>query len=390
MIQAEDFIKSALAKNYSFWTGVPCSILKSLISYVNQSPDVNYLGASSEGEAVGIAIGAYLTGKKTVVFCQNSGLGNTVNPITSLNHPFSIPTLFLVSYRGEPDFKDEPQHLFMGTITEDILTTMHIPWAIFPDRIENINEAFDKADEYITKKGLPYALIIKKGTVVPYTLRENMAYERCLENTLQGEFNVVKEKRMPRFDAIKIIRNSLVNGELIIGTTGKIGRELFALGHSANQFYVVGGMGCAAAIGLGLSLCQKKHRVVVLDGDGAVLMKMGVLATIGHSRPKNLIHIILDNEVHESTGGQPTVSGCIDFAKIASACSYKAIFRCDTAVALKEIVKTALNSEGPVMIHVKIAKGSAPNLGRPTLTPIQVKKQFMRYIAQSGEFYEKN
>ena len=382
MIQAEEFIKPALAKGYSFWTGVPCSFLTPFINYVIQSSELTYVGSSSEGEAVGIAIGAHLAGQKTVVICQNSGLGNMVNPLTSLNYPFRIPTFLIVTHRGASGLEDEPQHALMGLITADILTTLRIPWKVFRGQAEDIEGVIDEADEYMTTKGLPYALIMEKGTVAPYPLNEKMTYRPFLGVEPKGEFVVADDKRMPRRDAIKIIKSLLVNGELMVATTGKVGRELFALGHSPNQIYVVGGMGCASAIGLGLGLCQKERKVVVLDGDGAALMKMGVFASIGHYHPENLFHIILDNEAHESTGGQSTVSGSIDFAQVASACTYNAIFRCDTEAALKEMVKIALDIEGPAMMHVKVAVGSDPNLGRPTLTPVQVKEQLMRHIGQ--------
>lgn len=381
MIKAYDFIKPALAKGYSFWAGVPCSFLKPFINYVIQSPDLTYIGACSEGEAVGVAAGAYLAGRKTVLVCQNSGLGNMVNPLTSLNYPFRIPTLMIVTHRGAPGLKDEPQHALMGKITENILDVLQIPWKVFPDQVKDIDGVIKEADEYMIRERLPYALIMKKGTVAPYPLKENIVCPPSGRVAPEGEFVVANDRRMRRLDALKIIKKQLVNDELIVATTGKAGRELFALGHCANQIYIVGSMGCASAIGLGLSLCQNRRKVVVLDGDGAVLMKMGVLATIGHYRPKDFMHIILDNEAHESTGGQATVSGSIDFAQVASACAYNAVFRGDTKIALKEMLKIALDTKGPVMIHVKVAIGSDPSLGRPTLTPVQVKEQFMRFVA---------
>ncbi len=166
----------------------------------------------------------------------------------------------------------------------------------------------------------------------------------------------------------------------MVATIGKTGRELFALGHLPNQIYIIGGMGCAAGIGLGLSLGQPSKKVVVIDGDGAVLMKMGTLATIGHYRPENFIHIVLDNEAHESTGAQFTVSGGMDIAGVASACRYKTIFRCDRSKDFKKYLREALKFQGPIMIHAKVAIGSDPSLGRPTLTPLEVKEQFMRWI----------
>lgn len=381
MIEVRDFLGPLLERGYDFWTGVPCSFLQPIINCAIQSPDLTYVGSSSEGEAIGLGIGAHLAGHKTVAICQNAGLGNMVNPLTSLNYPFRIPTLIIVTHRGALGLADEPQHSLMGLITEDLLKAMQIPWEPLDAEVTDIAGLIDEADRHMKAQSLSYAFIIKKGTFAPCNLSQKTVYRSGSRVNTQGSFSVPAEKRIRRCDAIQVIRNLLTNGELIVGSTGKIGRELFSLGHSSNQFYVLGGMGCASAIGLGLSLCQRKHRLVVLDGDGAALMNMGALATIGHCHPDNLIHVILDNEAHESTGGQPTASGSIDFADIASACSYGAVFRCDSGLALTEIVNIALNSEGPVLIHVKVALGSDPNLGRPTLSPMQMKEQFMRHVA---------
>ena len=381
MIQAEDFIKPALAKGYSFWTGVPCSFLKPFINYVIQSPELTYIGACSEGEAVGVAMGAHLAGRKTAVICQNSGLGNMVNPLTSLNYPFRVPTLLIITHRGAPGLQDEPQHVLMGQITQELLDVMRIPWKVLPDQAEEVSNVIEEADRYMSSEKLPFALIMKKGTIAPYPLDKTADTQPGLRVEPEGSFTVDSDKRMLRLDALKTLKRLLGNDVLTVATTGKVGRELFALGHCSSQMYMVGSMGCASAIGLGLGLTQNRRKVVVLDGDGAVLMKMGVISTIGHYQPKNLIHIILDNEAYESTGGQATVSGSVDFAQIASACSYKAIYRCDTQAALEKAVKLALEIKGAVMIHVKVAVGSDPNLGRPTLTPVQIKEQFMRFVA---------
>jgi phosphonopyruvate decarboxylase len=381
MIEVQDFTKPVLAKGYDFWAGVPCSFLKPLINYAAQCPDLNYISASSEGEAVGVAIGAYLAGRKTIVLCQNSGLGNMVNPLTSLNHTFRIPSMIIVTHRGAPGLKDEPQHALMGSITAELLDTMQIPWEFFPDRVEDVEAIIDKADRHIKRESSPYALIMKKGALSPYPHSENRMCKPPVSAEIQGGFESSPNNRMSRYKAIQLVRKLLDNEGLIVATTGEIGRELFELGHRANQFYILGGMGCASAIGLGLSLCQKKRKVIVLDGDGAALMRMGTMATIGYYHPDNLIHTILDNESYESTGGQATVSTCIDFALIAAACSYNAVFRCDTEYSLKEVVKSAINVKGPVCIHVKVATEANVSLGRPTLPPVEIKEQFMRYIA---------
>jgi phosphonopyruvate decarboxylase len=383
MINAEQFVRSAVSRGYDFWSGVPCSILTPLINYVIDAPNLQYIAAASEGEAVAIAIGGHLAGRKPVVICQNSGLGNMVNPLTSLGHPFQIPILLIVTHRGEPGIGDQPQHSFMGAITKDLLNVLNIPFKQFPQQTEDIDNALQEADEYMGKTNMPYALIMAKGSVSPYQRENKSGIQICLKVKPEGEFMLPPDQRLKRLQVISIIRDLVSDTGILIGTTGKTGRELFALGHTPNQFYVVGGLGCASGIGLGLSLNLKDRKVVVLDGDAATLMKMGSLATIGSYHPDNLIHFILDNEAHESTGGQGTCSGSMDFAEIASACSYRAVFRCDTVEAIEKAVKKSIDLEGPIMIHVKIGLGSDPDLPRPNLTPVEIKEQFIDFIACS-------
>jgi len=383
MIESRDFLTPAVERGYSFWTGVPCSFLSPFINSVIGSKNLDYIGAASEGEAVGIAAGANLAGKKTVVICQNSGLGNTVNPLTSLNYPFQIPTLLIFTHRGEPDIKDEPQHELMGKITTDLLDSIKIPWEIFPKNKEAIHKCLDRVEASINATSLSYALVMKKGTVakceIPKVTRRIINHERAQK----GSFTNEPDKWMGRLDAIKIVKEHFGNSAAFIATTGKMGRELFSLGHLPNNLYVVGSMGCASGIALGLHEATKSpKKIVVLDGDGATLMKMGTLATIGYNQPKNLFHILIDNEAHESTGGQATVSSVIDFAKIASACGYRYSLRADNPRSLESILQNTSSLEGPILIHIKARTGSIPNLGRPTLTPVQVKEQFVNWWSQ--------
>ena len=286
VIQAEQFVQPALERGYSFWSGVPCSFLTPFINYVIQSPDLDYVGAASEGEALGIAAGAYLAGRKTVVICQNSGLGNAVNPLTSLNYTFRIPTLFITTHRGAAGVADEPQHELMGQITGDLLTTMRIPWEPFPTEPDAVASALDRAEAAMADSGRPFAFVMEKGSVDAYPLRDRQHRSMPEPVTPNGTFVRAADERMPRIDAIRIVRDVVGENAALLGTTGKIGRELYTLGHRPNQLYVVGSMGCASGVALGVHLgSEGRRRVVVLDGDGAALMKMGTLATIGASRP---------------------------------------------------------------------------------------------------------
>ena len=386
MIQSQDFISACMSRGYIFYAGVPCSFLKPLINYVIQSPDVDYIAATSEGEAVGIAAGAYLAGRKAVVMCQNSGLGNTINPLTSLCFPFRIPILLIVTLRGEPGLNDEPQHELMGQITGELLETLHIQWDFFPDAPDKIGIVLDRAESEMAKTGLPFALIMKKGNVDKTDLKSiGIAILKPQKVSLEGRFNNKPENRMSRIKSIKIIREAFCNDDAIIATTGKIGRELFTLGDTENQLYVVGSMGCAAGIGFGIQHIKPNQRVIVLDGDGAVLMKMGTLATIGYYKPEQFIHIILDNEVYESTGGQHSVSPSVDFCKIAAACGYLQCYRADSKNDLLNAIRSAKKLSGLSLIHVKVSGGSALDLGRPTLKPYQVKERFMEFLESEGK-----
>ncbi|MGH2446082.1 MAG: phosphonopyruvate decarboxylase [Candidatus Limnocylindria bacterium] len=382
MIRAEEFVQPALERGYSFWAGVPCSFLTPFINYVIGSPDLDYVGAASEGEALAMAAGAHLAGRRTVVICQNSGLGNAVNPLTSLNHTFRIPTLFITTHRGEPGLEDEPQHELMGQITGDLLTTMRIPWEVFPDRAEAVGSALERADSAMAESGRPFAFVMKKGTVDAFDLREQPRPAFSPQSVPSGSFERDPADRMSRIEAIGVVREAAGEDTALIGTTGKIGRELYALGHRPNQLYVVGSMGCASGVALGVHLgAGGRKPVVVLDGDGAALMKMGTLATIGFSAPTRFVHVIIDNEAHESTGGQATVSSRIDFATIAAGCGYRNAWRADSPSDLAAAVSEAMSLDGPNLVHAKVAIGSSADLGRPGLAPTEVKEQFMAWFA---------
>ena len=381
MIQSQDFISACISHDYTFYTGVPCSFLKPLINYVTQCPNVDYIAASSEGEAVGIATGAYLAGNKSVVICQNSGFGNMINPLTSLNFPFRIPLLLIITLRGEPHSNDEPQHELMGQITGELLNALRIPWVFFPTETEKIAMVLERAESEMARTGLPFALIMKKGSVGKINLPYGYTKNNQSLVIPDGEFRSKPENRMLRLESVKIIRDAFDDDDAFVATTGKIGRELFTLGDTKNQLYVVGSMGCAAGIGFGIQYVKPNQRVVVLDGDGAVLMKMGTLATIGSNKPGRFIHIVLDNEAYESTGGQRSVSSTVDFCHIAAACGYKKCYRVDTYNDLIHAIHAVKENSGPSLIHIKVSRGSDSSLGRPTLKPFQVKERFMTFLA---------
>ncbi|MBT6095556.1 MAG: phosphonopyruvate decarboxylase [Rhodospirillaceae bacterium] len=376
MIPADAFLGPVRDAGFDFFTGVPCSYLTPLINRVISGDAYKYVAAASEGEAVAIASGAWLAGKKTVFMCQNSGLGNAVNPLTSLNHPFRIPTLAIVTWRGGPGLKDEPQHELMGRITPDLLDVIRVPHRLFPKRLEEIEGALAEATEHMNTNQLPFAFIMNKGDVMEDTLEaEAISAPRAgvVEDRLDGEIPT-------RFDALQRFLSVVPEAAGVIATTGKCGRELFTLADRDQHLYQVGSMGCAAAMGLGVAL-NTERPVVALDGDGAALMKLGSLATIGAYAPSNLVHVVLDNGTYDSTGGQPVPSGGVDFAAVGVACGYAHGYRCDGLDGFEAAVQSSMRRPGPHLIHMKILPGSKTDLGRPTIKPEDVARRFKRFLA---------
>ncbi|MCB2101080.1 MAG: phosphonopyruvate decarboxylase [Rhodobacterales bacterium] len=375
-MDASAFLGPAKAAGFDLFTGVPCSFLTPLMNGVLGDPGLRYVAAASEGEAVAIAAGAWLGGRGAVVMMQNSGLGNAVNPLTSLNDPFRIPVLLIVSWRGGPGLTDEPQHALMGRITPDLLDVMGIPHAPFPTTAEAVPAALDAAVKAMADER-PFAFIVEKGALNDAPLDAHPVSARprgAVQDLCRGG------ERMARFDALKTVKARQEWGQVMIATTGKCGRELFTLGDSPNQLYQVGSMGCAGPMGLGLALTTERP-VLVIDGDGAVLMKMGALATIAAEAPPHLTHLVLDNGTYDSTGGQPTAAPGVDFAAAAVACGYAAGITCDDTQGLAYALAKALETEGPVLIHMRIAPGSRGDLGRPTVTPDGVARRFRDHVA---------
>lgn len=379
MISAGAFLTPTFERGFRFFTGVPCSFLSPLINSVISAPALKYIGAANEGDAVAMAAGAWLAGQKSVVMCQNSGLGNMVNPLTSLNHSFRIPSLLIITWRGQAGLKDEPQHELMGQITHSLLDVMRLEHRPFPKEPGEILAALDAAQETMERTSLPFALIMEKDSVRDEGLEETPLAPRPpgrREEWCEHGPYPTRAAVLERY--LAIIPDTVAT----ITTTGKCGRELFTLEDRRQHLYQVGSMGCASAMGLGVALSVRRQ-VAVLDGDGAALMRMGTLATIGAYAPGNLLHILLDNGAHDSTGGQVTVSNVIRFADIALACGYTSAAACDSLDGFERALRQALTEEGPHFIHMKIRPGSMSSLGRPTVKPPEVARRFQEFLAQA-------
>jgi len=378
VIPPHTFVDAARKLGFVLWTGVPCSYLTPFINYVIDDPDSRHVAAANEGDAVAIAAGATLAGQRAIVMFQNSGLGNAVNPLTSLTHTFRIPVLLIVTLRGEPaGAGDEPQHELMGAITTRMLELLEIPWAYFPTEAEDVAPVLNRAMDHMVRTGTPFALVMRKGSVQKHELRSRPQAHPYLSCSGAAEANVAISNRR---DCLEAVQANTKASDVILATTGYMGRELYACSDRSNQFYMVGSMGCVASFGLGLALTVPKRRVFVLDGDGALLMRMGALSTIGYERPDNLTHILLDNERYESTGGQSTLSHSTDICGIASANGYPEVHRLADAGALAAWLPKM--GSALTFLYLKIRPGVAKDLPRPQMTPIEVAARLRRLLEQ--------
>lgn len=379
MIEAAAFVETAKQAGYKRYAGVPCSFLTPFINYVINAPELSYVSAANEGDAVALAAGAAVGGKRSIAMMQNSGLGNAVSPLTSLTWVFRIPLILICTHRGAPEVQDEPQHELMGRITDELLTTMQVPWETFPRSDAGITPALLRAGEYLHREQRPYGFIMQKDTVTPCTLQRDPVPWHGNRHRQRHSFDTAGQI-LSRQQALAIIQDSLpASGSVLIATTGYTGRELYARADRPNQFYMVGSMGCATSFGLGLALAQPDLKVVVIDGDGAALMRMGNMTTIGTYGGDNFHHILLDNEVHDSTGAQATVSPNVAFADIAAACGYGMALDGDGPAVLESLLANT-TCDGPRFAHVKIHSGTLAGLPRPAITPAEVVRRLMTHI----------
>lgn len=374
MINVNEFEELLLENNVGFYTGVPDSQLKSFCDFIEDKYGISdkHIIAPNEGNAVALATGYYLsTGKYGLVYMQNSGLGNAVNPITSLTDPnvYNIPVIYIVGWRGEPGVKDEPQHVKQGAITTDLLELLDIDYEILTKdtKIEDVQDLFKNNFSKKLDEGKSVAFVVSKGAF------DKFKTSKSNNNSLSRE------------DAIKTIVDNLTLDDVVVSTTGKSSRELFEYreekeqGHS-NDFLTVGSMGHSSTIALSIALNKKSKRVLCFDGDGAVLMHMGSLAMVGSKSPQNYYHILFNNCAHETVGGLPTIMGDLNIGEIALNCGYRAVFNASNQEELNDVLPEFLNEKGPVLLIVDVSIGSRKDLGRPTTTPIENKIAFMKKL----------
>ena len=358
-------------RKYSFFSGVPCSYFTSLYNHILDDKAIQYIAAPHEGLATSIAAGAVLAGKKAAVIIQNSGFGNTINPVTSLCIPFGIPLIMFVSGRAY-QIKDEPQHSVMGNSMHAMLRAIGVQVYDLGEQGEEIVRSDAEAHE--TKK--PIALVVKKGLLEQD--KEGPQQRITLPQTSTPVCMNKTHERMSRTIALQTIAQH-TNGCAVITTTGTSSREFFTLADRDGHFYMQGSMGHAAGIGLGVALNTHK-KVVVVDGDGALLMHMGILSTIGFYQPKNLVHIVIDNEAYESTGSQYTTP--VDFAQVAASCYYAFSSSCSTRSSFEKELQNALLKDGPSLIHVKVGPSEKAEVPRITkaLSQPELAQRFMNFL----------
>lgn len=375
MVRPDFFVNTLKEHSIDFYVGVPDSLLKNICAYITDNlPESQNIIAANEGGAMGIAAGYHLaTGKVPVVYMQNSGEGNIINPLASLTDKevYNIPVLLVIGWRGRPGVKDEPQHVKQGKVTTGLLNTMGINYAILPKDEEGVAKQIKIAAEFMKATNECYALVIEKDTFDDYKLQN-------VENN---------DLTMTREEAIRTVAASVDDNACIIGTTGMISRELFEARTAWNQgherdFLTVGAMGHASQIALGIALQKPERKVYCFDGDGASIMHMGNMAISASMKCKNYVHVVFNNGAHDSVGGQPTVGLKIDLCAVAKAVGYAASYSVDTTEALAETLETIKNVEGPVLLQVCVKKGNRKNLGRPTTTPIQNKEALMAFLAE--------
>jgi len=369
MINSKTFVDSLRARGVSLFAGVPDSLLSSFCAYLqDQSRSGEYVITANEGNAVALAAGFHLsTGKVGAVYLQNSGLGNTINPLTSLadGEVYRIPMLLIIGWRGEPGIKDEPQHVKQGRVTLAQLALLEVPYWIL-DGNSDLDQVLHETFAALSTNNCPVALLVRKDTFSTYKGRP-METEHIAS--------------LKREEALRHVLALGRPNDLVVSTTGKTSREVFELrverGEAQRDFLTVGSMGHASSLALGVALGNPGRRVVCLDGDGSALMHLGALPIIGSLKPTNLIHVLLNNAAHESVGGQPTVGAQVDFRALAMASGYRAYHVATNVESLQECLRDIESELGPVLLEIKIMIGSRDNLGRPTSLPEENKRTFM-------------
>ena len=372
-MRVQDFFNTLKANNINCFCGVPDSLLKDFCAYVTDNVEAkNHTITANEGNAIALASGHYLaTGNPAVVYMQNSGIGNCVNPLLSLTDEevYNIPLLMLIGWRGEPDKKDEPQHIKQGKVTDKLLEAMGIKYAIMPEDFEVAKPMIEDAFKYMKETKCPFAFIIRKGLFEKYSL----------QNKKQNSSDFRRE------DAIETVIKALSEKDVIVATTGHISREVYEtrnrLEHSHKQdFLTVGSMGHSSSIALGIALEKTNRNIYCFDGDGSFLMHQGAIVVNASKNLNNLKHIVFNNEAHDSVGSQPTAIDVANISKIALDAGYKKAYTVSTKEDLIRVLPEFISDKCTALLEVKVKCGVREDLGRPKEKPWENKELFMENL----------
>lgn len=375
MINTADLYNLLTENNVNCFCGVPDSLLKDFCAYITENTDnKHHTITANEGNAIGLAAGHYLaTGNPALVYMQNSGIGNCVNPLLSLTaeEVYNIPLMMFIGWRGEPGKKDEPQHIKQGKVTDKLLEVMGIKYSIMPDNFEDAKSLINKAFQYMKDTNCPYAFIIRKGTFEKYTLKNKK----------------ISPYELKREDAIDAVIKHLTAKDIIVSTTGHISREVYETRNRLKQshkqdFLTVGSMGHSSSIALGIALEKPDRNIYCFDGDGAFLMHQGAITINATKELTNLKHIVFNNEAHDSVGSQPTAMYKENLSKVALDCGYKKSYSVSSLDELQRILPTFINDDGTSLLEIKVKCGAREDLGRPKEKPQENKKIFMENLNQ--------
>lgn len=358
-----------------FYTGVPDSRLKPLCNYLVNEYGISdkHVICANEGNCTALAAGYHMaTGKVPVVYMQNSGIGNIINPVASLlnDKVYGIPCVFIVGWRGEPGLHDEPQHIYQGEVTITLLEDMDIRTFVMTEEV---------TEEELNEKMQEFKNLLDQGKSVAFVVKEKaLSYD--------GKVKYQNENTMKREEIIEHIVE-VSKEDIIVSTTGKASRELFEIREANRQshkydFLTVGSMGHASSIAMGIAMIKKDSKIWCIDGDGAALMHMGAMAVLGAKSPENVVHIVINNAAHETVGGMPTVAGVVDLVQIAKGCGYQEVYSVDNFEKLDGILRKVKETNGLSFVEIKAAIGSRNDLGRPTTTAKENKENFMKFLGE--------
>ena len=377
MHQPSEIFAMLRRQGIRFFTGVPDSLLKDFCAYVTDHTAADeHVITANEGNAVALAAGHYFGSKEpALVYMQNSGIGNAVNPLLSLADPevYRVPMLLMIGWRAEPGVKDEPQHVKQGRVMTEMLDAMEIPWFELCASTPQPDGLLQDACDLMEQRSMPVALLVRKGCFAKYKLQKEVSTDFPLN----------------REGAVQCVIDLLAADDVVVSTTGKTSREVYEYraargdGHG-NDFLTVGSMGHTSSIAMGVARCQPGRKVVCLDGDGSVLMHMGALAVVGQSGLENFVHVVINNGAHDSVGGQPTVGFQMDLPTVATACGYRAVSRVSEPDRVREEMARLRDMTGPVLLEIQVNKGARDDLGRPKTSPLENRNAFMQRLGLGG------